>query len=223
MAGILLFILLMLTGPVCFAQDTLSLSLRYGNRPINNLPARFDDSVRITALRFYLSSISLKNAGKPVWKENNGYHLVDVEEPSSLKIPLDHNGIHDYDSIEFYIGIDSAKSESGIMDGDLDPLHGMFWTWQSGYIHFKMEGRHPTCPPPRHEFVMHVGGYRYPFSTVQKILLPYRRDITQVLTVDIRRFLDAVSVADNADVMSPGEKAWKLSKLIATLFSTEAK
>lgn len=31
------------------------------------------------------------------------------------------------------------------MDGDLDPLNGMYWAWNSGYINMKIEGITPKC------------------------------------------------------------------------------
>ena len=84
-----------------------------------------------------------------------------------LKLPPDLT----YDQLAFDIGIDSITNVSGAMGGDLDPTKGMYWTWQSGYINFKLEGTSPDCPARKNEFQFHLGGYAYPNASVQKIAL----------------------------------------------------
>ena len=68
------------------------------------------------------------------------HELIDQAVPSSLElgdviIPDGH-----YTSIEFNLGVDSLHNHSGDQAGDLDPMYGMIWTWNTGYIFFKHEG-----------------------------------------------------------------------------------
>ena len=76
-----------------------------------------------------------------------------------------------HDKIKFNLGIDSLTNVSGVMGGDLDPTKGMYWTWQSGYINFKMEGSSAVCPTRNHEFQFHIGGYQDPFYAMQTLEL----------------------------------------------------
>jgi hypothetical protein len=68
------------------------------------------------------------------------HELIDQSVPSSLElqdvvIPDGH-----YTSLEFNLGVDSLHNHSGDQAGDLDPMYGMIWTWNTGYIFFKHEG-----------------------------------------------------------------------------------
>jgi len=90
-------------------------------------------------LKYYVSQMALVNeAGERV--ELYGHELIDQSNPSSLDlgnvaIPNGH-----YTSIEFNLGVDSLHNHSGDQAGDLDPMYGMIWTWNTGYIFFKHEG-----------------------------------------------------------------------------------
>jgi hypothetical protein len=48
--------------------------------------------------------------------------------------------------ITFSAGIDSLTSTAGIQKGVIDPINGMYWAWQSGYVNFKIEGKSSSCP-----------------------------------------------------------------------------
>jgi hypothetical protein len=90
-------------------------------------------------LKYYISHMKLVNEnGERV--ELYAHELIDQAVPSSLElgdviIPDGH-----YTSIEFNLGVDSLHNHSGDQAGDLDPMYGMIWTWNTGYIFFKHEG-----------------------------------------------------------------------------------
>ena len=103
----------------------------------------------VSRFRYYLSNFSLKNAdGKEV--ELPGYFLVDEEVPESKKIPFTGIPKGKYTSISFTIGIDSLHNCSGAQSGTLDPVNGMFWTWNTGYIFLKLEGHANSSASPGH-------------------------------------------------------------------------
>jgi len=54
--------------------------------------------------------------------------------------------------------VDSIKNVSGVQEGALDPMKGMFWTWKSGYIFAKLEGQSDSSHLPSHYFTYHIGG-----------------------------------------------------------------
>ena len=64
------------------------------------------------------------------------YNLIDLSIEKNIKIKLP--SISNINSINIKLGIDSLESYSPNFDGDLDPIHGMYWTWQSGFINFKI-------------------------------------------------------------------------------------
>ena len=90
-------------------------------------------------LKYYISHMKLVNEnGERV--ELYEHELIDHAVPTSLQ--LDQVEIPDghYTSLEFNLGVDSLHNHSGDQAGDLDPLYGMIWTWNTGYIFFKHEG-----------------------------------------------------------------------------------
>lgn len=90
-------------------------------------------------LKYYFSHMTLVNEnGDRV--ELYGHELIDHSVPSSLQ--LDQVEIPDghYTALEFNLGVDSLHNHTGDQAGDLDPMYGMIWTWNTGYIFFKQEG-----------------------------------------------------------------------------------
>jgi len=90
-------------------------------------------------LKYYISHMKLVNEnGERV--ELYEHELIDHSVPTSLQ--LDQVEIPDghYTSLEFNLGVDSLHNHSGDQAGDLDPMYGMIWTWNTGYIFFKHEG-----------------------------------------------------------------------------------
>jgi len=41
--------------------------------------------------------------------------------------------------------VDSLANVSGAMSNDLDATKGMYWSWQSGFINLKIEGKSASC------------------------------------------------------------------------------
>jgi len=177
------------------------------------------DSIEVEMLRFYISGIELQNHGKVVWKEENGFHLVDAEISNSLSVQLHPPTSFFYDQLRFKIGIDSAVNVSGAMPGDLDPTKGMYWTWQSGYINMKVEGKSNLCKNPRTEFQFHLGGYQYPFGTCQSITLEVEKREKIVLAIDIEKLISRIDLSNMDHVMTPGADAKVLSEKLPRLFS----
>jgi hypothetical protein len=99
------------------------------------------NKVQIKNLKFYISGLELWNDSKQVWKEPNSFYLLDFSDSNSLHLLLNADQDLAFSKIIFSLGIDSLTHESGAFGGALDPIKGMYWTWQSGYINFKLEGK----------------------------------------------------------------------------------
>lgn len=175
-------------------------------------------SATIDLLRFYISEISLHHQDELVWQEQESYHLIDVSNPSSLILLLPYSGESVFNQLNMQLGIDSATHELGAMSGDLDPTKGMYWSWQSGYINFKLEGRSPESSRRNKEFQYHLGGYQSPNHTAREIVLEVETTDKIVVKIDLGKFLESVNLADQSMVMSPGKRAAELSDVAVSMF-----
>ncbi|MCX8524096.1 hypothetical protein OF897_09175 [Chryseobacterium formosus] len=174
-----------------------------------------DDVISISKLKFYVSDICFKKSGKTIYKNQEKSFLIDLE--NKLEINFDKNISEDFDEIQFIIGIDSLTNVSGAMGGDLDPVNGMYWSWQSGYINFKVEGTSKKSTFPHKYFQFHVGGYLQPFSALQTVVLPLKNKRNTIL-IDILQFLSQIDLNKTHTVMSPGEKSMILARQFQKVF-----
>ena len=217
----LLFIVILLKGEN-FSTIKFNIIPVYDNKRFSledqKLSVDSKDSLKIETLKFYLTSFQLLKENKIIYSENNSFHLVDVSIPSSLSFNLPLESSISFDEINFNLGIDSVINSSGVQGGDLDPTKGMYWTWQSGYINFKIEGTSLICNTRNHEFNFHLGGFVFPFNALQKINLSTSN--TNVINVcfDLKSFLDNVNLEKKNHIMSPSEDAIQLSKKVAQCF-----
>ncbi len=194
----------------------------YGRSPISiNDSVSTTDSIRINVLKFYLSHIEWLLDDSIVWAEKNSVHLLDFEEKERLALQLDTPRNTTYNRIRFCIGVDSQTNTSGIHGGDLDPMNGMYWTWQSGYINWKIEGKSPACKTRDHAFQFHAGGYMYPFSSLQTVSLPVNTGKDPIITINLQSFFKQLDLATQHTMMSPGKQAVILSAYFAGIFSIQ--
>jgi hypothetical protein len=129
------------------------------------------DTINIDVFKFYLSSLSFQSE-KVSALINQKSLLVDVEDTLSLTLKLNlKKGTFSY--FEMLIGTDSITNVSGAMDGDLDPIKGMYWAWNTGYINAKMEGRFKNNSTIQKKFEFHIGGYLKPFESCRKIKINF--------------------------------------------------
>lgn len=174
------------------------------------------DSIQITSFKFYISQLELINDSKTVWKDKISYHLIDAFDEKTLVLQFPSN--ISFTKIKFQFGIDSLTNVSGAMGGDLDPTKGMYWTWQSGYINFKLEGKSNLCKTRHNEFQFHLGGYQQPFNCLQTVFVPVKSTTNIKLNMDISKLLDHVSLSQLNHIMSPSKESVELSGKITESF-----
>lgn len=177
-----------------------------------------EQNLTITLFRCYISGVFLSYGDKEVWREENSYHLLDAEVPGSLRLKMSVPASLQYNSLHFNLGIDSTTNTSGAHGGDLDPVKGMYWAWQSGYINFKLEGTSSQSTARLHQFRFHLGGYQPPYASVQPIALPIRPAEQMLVAVDIDTFLRGLDFSKQNSIMIPGIEAVLLSQKAATIF-----
>lgn len=136
----------------CFGEDSLQLLSSYSTLA--------GDEIVISRLQYYLSNFELVNAkGKRV-KIKDSYRLVRITRENTsgrYSIKLEQVPTGNYQSIQMAIGVDNRRNHGGEQTGDLDPLLGMFWTWEQGYIFFKCEGYRFQGGKRKGSFIYHLG------------------------------------------------------------------
>ena len=180
-----------------------------------------EDTINIEKLKFYVSHIALYQNEQLVKPIDKAFHLVDLEDSASLLLESKINTGLVFNQIKFTLGIDSVTQVSGALGGDLDPTKGMYWTWQSGYINFKLEGNASNCPARNHHFQYHLGGYQYPFAGWQDVALRVASTKTIIIKLPVDEFLTHVQPQKNYEIMNPSIKALDLSHHLSTLFSAQ--
>lgn len=167
------------------------------------------ENVQLNKCRGYISNIVLHYEDGSSSKEEHSYHLINFLEPTRISI---HNTSDSpISSIDYAIGTDSIINVTGVYDGDLDPIHGMYWAWNSGYINFKMEGTQNEVP-----FSYHIGGYANPYPTFRaKTHNVTSKNPSYTIRVDIGRILSSELAQSLPRLMSPGENASKLADILA--------
>jgi hypothetical protein len=124
----------------------------------------------VTKFNYYISDIRLtRNDGKEFVSPM--HFLIKEDEPSSKRCFLEKIPPGEYTSIQFSIGVDSIKNCSGIQSGALDPINGMFWTWNTGYIFLKLEGKSTASSMPNGTLEYHIGGFKQPNNCIKTISL----------------------------------------------------
>lgn len=183
-----------------------------------NYQSHSEGTIKFKTLKFYLSDLKILDRGEIIFIDPVKFHLVDLEDNNSLSIPFPAGKSSQYSTISFTLGVDSITNVSGIYGGDLDPIHGMYWTWQSGYINFKLEGSHSTFQSESKDFEFHLGGYQYPFNAMQEISLATKGGQINEIKLDLLEFMNDVDLAQRNHIMSPCSEAVRLSKILSKCF-----
>jgi hypothetical protein len=174
------------------------------------------NGLTLEILRFYLSKVVLLKDGVVVHRAAKKHYLLDAERPETLRLPLQTTA--DFDELRFTLGVDSLTAASGAFGGDLDPTNGMYWTWRSGYINFKLEGTSPDCPARKHRFQFHVGGFQGTFNAEREISLPVSPGVSIPIQINLDRFFAKTDLSTDYQVMSPSARSVAMADLLVALF-----
>ena len=208
-------------------SDSLALnfSLEYNKLPFEvnkKYVSSKNDTLTVETFRCYITPIQIQYVDQSVFTEKNSYHLLDFDNPDSFKFYLTKKNDKIISKVTFNIGIDSLTSTSGAMAGDLDPIKGMYWAWQSGYINMKIEGKSSSCKTRKNEFQFHIGGYLSPHYAMRKVALTYDKKATQInIGIDLYNFFANLNLAKTNSVMIPGTLAMELADYSKSLFHIE--
>jgi hypothetical protein len=208
---VLIFSLLTVIFDDASAQLKLSLKLNWGDRPLITEQILTDTAGNqyvFEQCRFYISGLQASSKSHSRILQPDVL-IMGTEDLSDHSWTLPIQNIYKVSGI---IGIDSSRQVSGVFEGELDPTKGMYWTWQAGYIHIKIEGKRKSASGSWIPFRYHLGGYRSPHSTIRE----WSADVLNgeaILRIDLMRFLSSIPEDIPTEVMSPGPQAVLLSDL----------
>jgi hypothetical protein len=179
----------------------LNLRVLYRSAPITlgkRLPFNSNDSIQLDQLKFYIGT------------KDEKVHFFDLEDSLTHTLILHQPE----DSTLLFFGMDSLANTQGRLDGPFDPLLGMYWAWNTGYIQIKISGVLWTSVQS-FPFEYHVGGYRQPYIThYQKMVSLHNR----IVNLSLEGFLSALPIQDQPKIMMPGPRAWTLYQHFVSSF-----
>lgn len=163
-----------------------------------------DNWIAFNKIKFYVGNFNFTQKASSVGNYQNTYYLIDQSDSSTLEMKFEL--LSPADSICFLIGTDSVSNVSGLYDGALDPLNGMYWAWNSGYINTKIEGISSIVKSPDKKFEYHIGGYLPPNTTSSQICLtPKSQQLN--FQIDLSKVILSDLLIESPSITIPGEKS----------------
>ena len=188
----------------------------------------FGETYSISKLKYYVSNITIKN--KQASSNMGGYYLINAAtDDNTIELPL-QPGI--YSSLEFLLGVDSLRNCSGAQTGALDPMNDRFWTWNSGYVMFKLEGNSPASLADLKRIEHHLGGYKGTNNVATKIKINFsdaalpeiKTNSTTEIVIETNldnywHGISDIKIAEIPVCMTTGDLAKKIAANFQNLFS----
>lgn len=160
-------------------------------------------SYTVTNFKYYISNIKLESSEGKGYSIADAYCLIKQDDPNTWIAELDDVPAGSYDGISFMIGVDSLHNCSGAQSGALDPINGMFWTWNTGYIFMKLEGKSPASKSPGHIFEYHIGGFQEPTNFIRTASLAF---VKEPMKINSGKATSIYIKTDAAKVLDGGNK-----------------
>jgi hypothetical protein len=182
-----------------------------------------NDSFKVSLYKYYVSNVKFVNANGTEYTEPESYHLIDASNSSSLSFNISNIPAGIYTAVKVLLGVDSTRNVSGAQTGALDPMHGMFWTWNSGYIMAKIEGTSPQSSTPDGKFSFHLGGFSGSYSVLNEVTITLPQNLvvgnnstsTVTFKSDILKWFEGPSLIkfdELNQVGSAGKDAFNIAK-----------
>ncbi|MEJ7609924.1 MAG: MbnP family protein [Ferruginibacter sp.] len=179
----------------------------------------FGESYTITKFRYYISNLHFIT-DKPSAAVKNTF-LADAAKENKFILKKPAGKIK---GISFLLGVDSLLNSSGAQSGALDPLNDMFWTWNSGYVMFKLEGKSDSSTADLQRIEQHIGGYKDPYKTMRQIDLYFKKGMPKnvIVQLDLDKYwngIHKIHIARSPLITSIGEDAVRSADNFVGMFS----
>lgn len=175
-----------------------------------------EDSIQLETIRFYIFDPHLVVDNERVASAVAQYYLLDAAVPSSLELTFPDPVTQPLATLKFNLGIDSLTNVDGARGGALDPINGLYWSWQSGYINVKIEGTSTACPTRNNRFQYHLGGYQAPNNSLQEVAIKVPTAAVIRVEIKLEEYFEQINLGEVNQIMSPSPKAVALANLFAT-------
>lgn len=191
------------------------------------------NTFNVSMYKYYISNIKITKSDNSVWIESDSYHLIDHADTTTTLLNIANVPFGNYKAIEFMIGVDSARNNSGAQTGALDQINGMFWSWNSGYIMAKMEGNSPQSTAVGNKLTFHSGGFSGANKVMRIVSPSFNNDtakVTSTITPNIHlssNLLEwfqsptAVDFSTLNTIHMPGPNAKTIADNYADMFKVE--
>ena len=220
-------------GQVKNAELTIILEPYFRNKPL--IPdsmgyiTDFGDTISISVFKFYLTNIGFSGTTTTSQHDKNS-HLFDLDDTGTYRFTVNNLPAERAENLILTLGVDSIDNTNGANAGDLDPVKGMYWAWNTGYVMAKLEGKSNACHTLHKEFGFHIGGYLPPFNAVRTVCLPLTAPLnpgngktTIRLRVDVSKWLsDGLDLSKTNSVLIPGKEACEIADRYSHMFSITA-
>lgn len=196
---------------------------------INKTPLHYADSLlHVELLKCYVGHIEILDINRQViGKDSVAYRLLDFSNRSSLNFSIPINSIKAC-YIRITLGVDSVTNAAGVHCCALDPANGMYWSWQSGYIQFKLEGKEKDGTALN----LHLGGFSNAHMssitddipilrmvTGGPVLPPDRRSQELIIHLKLDSFMELVHANKEYSLMSPNNHVHEYMRALCASFS----
>ncbi len=192
------------------------------------------DSIKISTFKYYISNITLIKTDNSTHNVPESYILVNHNASGSIaSFTINNVPVGQYKGIKMLIGVDSARNVSGAQTGALDPAHGMFWSWSTGYIMLKLEGISPQSGASTKDFKFHIGGFSGPNSVLKWVIPSFNSataNVSSSMTPEIHFKTDVseilktpnnINLSTTYNVVMPGTPAKIIADNYADMITVE--
>lgn len=146
------------------------------------------------------------------------YVLLDLEKSvTSEVITIKCKRNADTATLNLILGVDTALQEKGVQKGSLDPIHGMYWSWQTGYIHYKFEGVYISSNGEKKSFEYHLGGYAGVQNSVVYKTVKIKTGQVNEIQLPLNLVALVLPFSTQPGLMSPGKLSVQISRNISTV------
>jgi hypothetical protein len=183
----------------------------------------FGERYTVSKLKYYVSNLHFVTKGKaePNGIDKNVY-LIDAAKENIIKAKMP---VGEVTGITFLLGVDSIKNCSGAQSGALDPLNDMFWTWNSGYVMFKLEGKSDSSKADLQRIEQHIGGYKGEYKTMRTVFVPINKMSPIInITANLDKYwngINKISIAETPMTTTIGTNAKKSADNFPGIFSVK--
>ena len=169
-----------------------------------------NETFQITAFKYYVSNVKLIKSNGSKTSIPNMYVLVDAvkyDASSTFNILLRKVPEGNYSSISFLIGVDSAKTVSGALAGDLSPEtdgEHITWVWE-GYTGVYFAGTSVASTKSDKTFTYRIFGYKGKYNALQTITINFGNSLLmakQNAVPSLHLYVDVLEFFKNPNTIS---------------------